>query len=45
MKAQQTSAQSAQELAAAYRFPQAQKEEGKDENKTADAVLHFCPVV
>ena len=31
--------------AAAYRFPQAQKEERKDKNKTADAVLHFCPAV
>lgn len=29
--------------ATAYQFPQAQKEERKDKNKAADAVLHFCP--
>jgi len=31
--------------AAAYRFPQAQKKEGKDKNETGDAILHFCPAV
>lgn len=40
-KAQQTSAQTGQELQlTSFLRP---KEEGKDKNRTVDAVLHFCP--